>query len=88
MKPISERVFELKQREKEAGLTDIIHYLTFNEEVKALKRNILTFLIHAKAAGNTIVGSGAPAKGNTLLNYCGVETDFFEYTVDRSPYPE
>lgn len=87
-KNISEHVFELKQRENEAGYKNIEHYLTFNEKVKAIKLNILNFLIQAKKEGKTIVGYGAPAKGNTLLNYCGIRTDFIDYTVDRNPYKQ
>ena len=49
---------------------------------------LLDFLIAAKRAGKTVVGYGAPAKGNTLLNYCGVRTDFLDYTVDRSPHKQ
>ena len=49
------------------------------------KRNILGFLIQARKAGKRIVGYGAPAKGNTLLNYCGIRGDFIDYTVDRNP---
>jgi len=85
---ISEKVSELKQREMDAGYADITHYLTFGEKVKAIKRDILSFLIQAKEEGKTIVGYGAPAKGNTLLNYCGIKTDFIDYTVDRNPYKQ
>jgi len=56
--------------------------------VKAVKRELLRFLIEAKEQGKTIAGYGAPAKGNTLLNYCGVRTDFIDYTVDRSPHKQ
>ncbi len=56
--------------------------------MKRTKRQLLEFLIEAKAAGKTIVGYGAPAKGNTLLNYCGVRSDFVDYTVDRSPHKQ
>jgi len=87
-KPISERVPELRQREIDAGYTDINYYLTFNEKVKTIKRDILNFLIKAKDEDKTIVGYGAPAKGNTLLNYCGIRTDFIDYTVDRNPYKQ
>ena len=58
------------------------------ERVKETKRKLLEFLIGAKRNGKTIVGYGAPAKGNTLLNYCGVRTDFIDYTVDRSPHKQ
>jgi hypothetical protein len=87
-KPISERVYELKQHETDAGYTNIYHYLTFGDKVKGIKRNILNFLIQAKEEGKTIVGYGAPAKGNTLLNYCGIRTDFIDYTVDKNPYKQ
>lgn len=87
-KNISNRVFELRQRENETGYTNIEHYFTFNEKVKAIKRDVLNFLIQAKEDGKTIVGYGAPAKGNTLLNYCGIKTDFIDYTVDRNPYKQ
>ena len=87
-KPISDRVYGLKQREIDAGYEDINHYLTFGEKVKAIKRDILSFLIQAKNEGKSMVGYGAPAKGNTLLNYCGIRTDFLDYTVDRSPYKQ
>jgi hypothetical protein len=54
--------------------------------VYATKRDILTFLIDAKSRGKSIAGYGAPGKGNTLLNFCGIGTDFLDYTVDRSPH--
>ena len=63
-------------------------YDAFNEKVKASKRKILAFFVEAKAAGNTVAGYGAPGKGNTLLNYCGIRTDFLDYTVDRNPYKQ
>lgn len=87
-KPISGRVIELCQREKNAGYLDINHYLNFQKKVKEVKLNILDFLIQAKKDGKKITGYGAPAKGNTLLNYCGIKTDFIDYTVDRSPHKQ
>jgi 2-polyprenyl-3-methyl-5-hydroxy-6-metoxy-1,4-benzoquinol methylase len=87
-KTISDHVFELRSRENSAGYEDINNYLTFDEGVRAVKREILSFLIQAKEKGKTIVGYGAPAKGNTLLNYCGIRTDFIDYTVDRSVYKQ
>ncbi|MEM7653775.1 MAG: class I SAM-dependent methyltransferase [Pseudomonadota bacterium] len=75
-------------REKAAGLDQIETYRDFAEKVRATKRGLLKFLIAAKTEGKTVVGYGAPAKGNTLLNYCGVRTDFLEYTVDRSPHKQ
>jgi SAM-dependent methyltransferase len=87
-KPISDRIYGLKQQEIDDGYEDINHYLTFGKKVKKSKRDILSFLIQAKEEGKTIVGYGAPAKGNTLLNYCGIKTDFIDYTVDRNPYKQ
>ena len=87
-RPESFRVGELLNREESAGFNDIDYYMKFTEEVKRLKRNILEFLIQCKKQGKSIVGYGAPAKGNTLLNYCGIRTDFVEYTVDRSPHKQ
>lgn len=85
---VSDRVHQLKAKETAAGLDQVSTYLDFGEKVKATKRGLLTFLVNAKAAGKTVVGYGAPAKGNTLLNYCGVRTDFVDYTVDRSPHKQ
>jgi hypothetical protein len=87
-KSISERVEKLRTREIEAGFTCLEHYLSFAEQVKTTKRNLLAYLIAAKQDGKTIVGYGAPAKGNTLLNYCGIRSDFVDYTVDRSPHKQ
>lgn len=82
------RVAELLAREETAGLKKIETYLRFDEQVRATKRNILDFFIRAKGEGSSLVGYGAPAKGNTLLNYCGIRTDFLDYTVDRSPHKQ
>ena len=87
-KPVSKRITELRQREIDAGYKDINHYIGFSEKVKGIKWDILKFLIRAKEEGNKIAGYGAPAKGNTLLNYCGIKTDFLTYTVDRSPHKQ
>jgi hypothetical protein len=62
--------------------------LAFGERVRAVKRRVLSFLVDAKDNGRSIVGYGAPAKGNTLLNYCGIGTDILDYTVDRSPHKQ
>jgi SAM-dependent methyltransferase len=85
-KPVSHRVLELRDREEAAGFTKLEYYFTFEEQVKETKRKLLSFLIQAKQQGKSIVGYGAPGKGNTLLNYCGIRTDFLAYTVDRNPY--
>lgn len=87
-KAMSERVPRLHEEEIGFGIADLRTYRGFSEQVKATKRKLLEFLVKAKAAGKTIVGYGAPAKGNTLLNYCGVRTDFIDYTVDLSPHKQ
>ena len=84
--PVTDRVHDLVRREEEAGFRRLETYFSFDEKVKRTKQNILSFLIEAKRAGKTIAGYGAPGKGNTLLNYCGIRTDFLDYTVDRNPY--
>jgi SAM-dependent methyltransferase len=87
-KPVGVRVRELRSREEAAGFTNLEHYLTFAQKVIETKRRLLEFLIAATRDGKTVVGYGAPAKGNTLLNYCGVRTDLLPYTVDRSPHKQ
>lgn len=87
-KPMSARARELRQRELDSGITRIETYTTFGERAKATKRKLLEFLIGAKNSGKVIVGYGAPGKGNTLLNYCGIRTDFIDFTVDRNPYKQ
>ena len=87
-KRVGERVENLLVNEHRAGFTKLDSYLSFGERVKKTKRKFLDFLIKAKDEGKSIAGYGAPAKGNTLLNYCGVGTDFLDYTVDRSPYKQ
>jgi len=82
----SASVGALLQRERDAGLHRLATYGRFAEQVKETKRRLLAFLIEAKRAGKRIAGYGAPGKGNTLLNYCGIRTDFLDYTVDRNPY--
>jgi SAM-dependent methyltransferase len=86
--PVSAAVDALLRRELEAGVTRLETYASFAEGVKETKRALLEFLIRAKRAGKRLAGYGAPGKGNTLLNYCGIRTDFLEYTVDRSPYKQ
>jgi SAM-dependent methyltransferase len=87
-KPIGSRARELKAREEAAGFGRLSHYRSFGLRVEATKRKLVSFLISAKQEGKRVVGYGAPAKGNTLLNYCGVRTDFIDYTVDRSPHKQ
>lgn len=85
---VTSRVEDLLNREKEEGFDRLDVYLGFSERVKATKRKLLTFLIEAKEAGKSIVAYGAPGKGNTLLNYCGIGTDFLDYAVDRSLFKQ
>jgi len=84
-KKVSIRVTDLLKKEEAAGLLNLSTYYNFGEKVKSTKRQLLQFLIKEKNAQKRIVGYGAPAKGNTLLNYCGIRTDFLDYTVDRNP---
>jgi SAM-dependent methyltransferase len=85
-KPLSDRLFALRSREAEAGIATLAYYESFESRVRGTKRKLLEFLIDVKRAGKKVVGYGAPGKGNTLLNYCGIRTDFVEFTVDRSPH--
>jgi hypothetical protein len=85
-KAVSDRVCAMRRKEAAEGLTQVETYSDFAETVRATKRALLRFLIDAREAGKSIAGYGAPGKGNTLLNYCGIRTDFIDYTVDRNPY--
>jgi len=85
---ISTRVSGLLERERDAGLADRRTYDMFRQNVESTKRALLQCLITIKNEGKTIVGYGAPAKGNTLLNYCGIRTDFLDYTVDANPHKQ
>lgn len=86
--PVGNGVRELREREERMGFNQLGHYSSFTEKVKGTKRKLLEFLIKAKGSGKSIAGYGAPGKGNTLLNYCGIRTDFIDYTVDRNPYKQ
>jgi len=83
-----ERVKELLARERRLKFEDLETYRAFSGRVQETKRQLLEFLISVKRAGKKVVGYGAPAKGNTLLNYCGIRSDFLEFTVDRSPHKQ
>jgi SAM-dependent methyltransferase len=87
-KALRPAVVRLKDREISYGLGDPDRYATFDEKVRETKRKLLEFLIRAKREGKRISGYGAPGKGNTLLNYCGIRTDFLDFTVDRNPYKQ
>lgn len=84
--PVGPGVARVQAKEEQAGLTRLDGHLGFDDKVQKVKRDLLTFLIAAREAGQTVAGYGAPAKGNTLLNYCGVRTDLLAFTVDRSPH--
>ncbi len=76
----------LRERERAYGIDRVETYTRFQESVVAAKRDVLEFLIRAKRDGRQVVAYGAPGKGNTLLNYCGISTDFLDYAVDRNPW--
>jgi len=82
------RPTELLEREKLYGLHTMSTYLSFDTRAQAAKRSLLRFLIEAREKGERVAAYGAPAKGNTLLNYCGVRRDLVDYTVDRNPYKQ
>jgi hypothetical protein len=84
-RPVSQNAIDLRNREIACGINDLKLYKEYEEKVKSTKRKLLNFLIEKKQAGKSIIGYGAPGKGNTLLNYCGIRQDFLDYTVDLSP---
>jgi SAM-dependent methyltransferase len=83
---VSSNVLDLRQQELDYGFEKLETYAGFAERVRATKRDLVEFLIGAKRAGKSVAGYGAPGKGNTLLNYCGIRADFVDFTVDRNPY--
>ncbi len=83
--PVADAVQSLRDLESEAGLADLATYAAFADQVESTKRSLLKFLTDAKQDGLSVAAYGAPAKGNTLLNYCGIRRDFIGFTVDRSP---
>ena len=87
-RPVSPRVTALREAERAAGLHRPESYARFQERVRETKRKLLTLLIDVKRQGKRIAGYGAPGKGNTLLNYCGIGPDFLDFTVDRNPYKQ
>lgn len=87
-RPVTERLRALRERELAGRFDRLETYAGFPERVKETKRKLLEFLIEAKRKGKSVAGYGAPGKGNTLLNYCGIRTDFLDYTVDRNTYKQ
>lgn len=87
-RPVSPAADALRIREKSAGFESLDRYGGFMSRVAETKRRLLRFLIDAKEEGKSVAAYGAPGKGNTLLNYCGVRTDFLDYAVDRNPYKQ
>jgi C-methyltransferase C-terminal domain/Putative zinc binding domain/Methyltransferase domain len=86
--PVTDRAHELAQRERDGGFDRLETYVGFSDGVRRAKWELLEFLIERRREGERIVAYGAPAKGNTLLNYCGVGTDFIEYTCDLNPHKQ
>src|SRR5690606_12344293 len=82
------RVHEMKARERAAGLDRAAAYDGFGERVRRVKRRLLAFLIEARDSGKSVAAYGAAAKGNTLLNYCGIGPDMIDYVADASPHKQ
>jgi hypothetical protein len=83
---VDRSVIDLRKRESELGLDRLQTYQAFAERVAEVKRSLLEFLIAARRRGQRVAAYGAPGKGNTLLNFCGIRMDFIEFAVDRNPY--
>jgi hypothetical protein len=87
-KPVTAKVVELRERELEAGLDQMDTYKSFGGAVMESKRALLELLINLRRQGKSVAGYGAPGKGNTLLNYCGIRGDLLDFTVDRNSYKQ
>jgi hypothetical protein len=87
-RPVTQRACDVDDRERQVGMGELAYYAAFPDRVARLKRQLLSFLIGAREQGQSVVGYGAPGKGNTLLNYCGIRTDLLDYTVDLNPYKQ
>ncbi|OGI00325.1 MAG: SAM-dependent methyltransferase [Candidatus Melainabacteria bacterium GWF2_37_15] len=87
-KSITNNILDLLNKEKGFGLQNLTTYSDFSEKVRETKRKLLEFLIQLKNSRKTVIGYGAAAKGNTLLNYCGIRQDFIDYVVDKSPHKQ
>jgi 2-polyprenyl-3-methyl-5-hydroxy-6-metoxy-1,4-benzoquinol methylase len=86
--PVTDRVVRMREEEKAKGLDRGETYLAFADRVARLRGNLLALLRSLKDSGKQVAAYGAPAKGNTLLNYCGISTDLVGYTVDKSPHKQ
>lgn len=87
-RPVADIVHQIREKEIAGGMTDLVSYEQFASRVVDVKLNLLEFLIHARREGKTVCGYGAPGKGNTMLNYCGIREDLVSYTVDRNPFKQ
>lgn len=87
-KTVSDRVLDVKEKERKLGFESLEGYMQFSVGVQQLKADLLNFFLDCKRNGKKIVGYGAPAKGNTLLNFCGIRSQFLDFTVDRSPHKQ
>jgi len=87
-RPIQNQVYELKDKERKEGLLNLDTYLSFNQQALQIKEKLLALLHYLKKEGKRIAAYGAPAKGNTLLNFCSIHSDLIEFTVDRSPHKQ
>lgn len=87
-RPVIANVLEMREWERARGYYDLETYLRFAPKVEATKRALLSFLIKAREEGKSVAAYGAAAKGNTLLNYCGIRRDFIDYVVDRNPHKQ
>jgi SAM-dependent methyltransferase len=86
--PTTSRIRKLREKEEAIGVQTLDYYSAFRRQVTDTKHKLLECLVRLKRERKTIVGYGVPAKGNVLLNYCGIRTDFLDYLVDRSPYKQ
>ena len=87
-RPDERGLMAVRELEERQHLSSLAPYLRFSGQIDRVKWGLLRFLIDAREAGKQVVGYGAPAKGNTLLNYCGIRTDLLDYTVDLSPHKQ
>jgi len=87
-KPISKNVAELLKKEIDKGINTLVYYRNFQKRALGVKMNLISFLLDQKNAGKKVAAYGAAAKGNTLLNYCGIKNDLIEYVADANPHKQ